>query len=205
VCETLCERVPETAPDPVPLSAETGTDGRDRFGRFVRSNAIGPRFTEGNAARLVHGLRSRDYRTRVLSEARAALAEKRTSIEADLGGADALSTVRRDAVERLLEADVMLQSVANGLLAKGLFTPRGKTRAAFGAFLQLLDRWQRLAVLVGLERRSKRVASLDDVARDILARRAERPAEASTASDDANVDPAVVDLPTSQPDATEGA
>jgi hypothetical protein len=111
----------------------------------------------------------------MLERARQSLAEKRRAIETDLGGASALSTVQRDAVERLIEVDLMAQSLAAELLVSGIFTHRGKVRSAFAAFLQLLDRWQRLAVLVGVERRAKPI----DLAH-LLSRR-QRPQDSSGA------------------------
>lgn len=90
-----------------PPSVAIPPAGRDAHGRFLKANGIGTatQFQDGNPSQWVHGLRSRAHRARVLTEARAALTEKRAAIITDLGGDAALSAVRRDAVERLCEID----------------------------------------------------------------------------------------------------
>lgn len=79
----------------------------------------------------------------------------RERLERDRGGADALSEVKRLAVGHLAEAELVLSHLGNDIARKGLMTPGGRMRPAFGAWCQALDRWQRLAGLVGLERVTK--------------------------------------------------
>ena len=122
-------------------------------------------WTSGNRASFKHGGRSAQVRGALLPEQAerfARLAERRQAIEQDLGGADALSQIGRDLVTRYLETSTIAEFLAGVLVANGPLTPRGRARSALNAFLQVLDRQHRLALALGLERRSKRLPSLHD-------------------------------------------
>ena len=57
----------------------------------------------------------------------------------------------------------ILRHLGENLMAEGALTAKGRRRAATSAYLAVLDRFLRLAQVVGLERRQKRVPSLSEV------------------------------------------
>ena len=142
--------------DQIPPSPEPPTPGRTSRGTFA----------PGNAHALRHGLYSRQMREALLpeqAEARAALAEQRKAIEDDLGGADALSALTRDLVGRYVELRLVCEFLAHQLATVGPLTGKGRQRAALTAYLAVVDRLNRLAVSLGLERKAKRVPTLAEV------------------------------------------
>jgi len=183
---------------------------RDGKGRFLKGNRSGATtlFQPGNLARVNHGFRMLDDSGKLPPEFQHLVADVSDFVAGclvDEGDPDvptrrrALLDYRARLHRRILQVDALIEG-------RGIADRRGKLRLAWLQRLEgLIATAQRLDMALGLERRSKRIASLDDVARDILARRAERPGEPSAASDDANPAPASIDVPTGQPDATEGA
>jgi hypothetical protein len=123
----------------------------------------------GNQAALTHGIRSEAVRRQLLEGPdAAALAEQRADVERDLGGD--LSRIQQDLVGRYVETSALCSWLAGHLTATGLQTPRGRMRAAFNAYLQVLDRQHRLALALGLERRARQVGIRERMA--IAARKA---------------------------------
>jgi len=134
-------------------SAEPASSGRDTRGRF----------TPGNLAALVHGVRSRQVQAAALpeqSEALAALVERRQSIERDLGGSDSLSVLTRDMVNRYLELSVVADYLGGRLVTEGPLTTKGRQRAALTAYLGVVDRQTKIATTLGLQRRLRSVADM---------------------------------------------
>ena len=132
--------------------ASVPASGRDPNGRFAA----------GNVAAMVHGGRSRQVRTAALpiqADVRATLASKRAAIASDLGGEGNLTQLQQDLINRYVETDAVADYLAGTLVTAGALTPRGRSRAALTAYLQVLDRQHRLAVALGLERRAKAVAT----------------------------------------------
>ena len=122
-----------------------------------------------NRGGLKHGGRSIRVKGALLreqAETLARLADRRYAIEQDLGGADALSEISRDLLARYVETSVVAEFLAGVLVGSGPLTPRGRTRSALSAYLQVIDRQHRLAGGLGLERRAKRVPSLAEVMAD---------------------------------------
>jgi len=138
------------------------------------------RFTSGNLASLKHGGKSIGVKLALMDAKRAALAERRAGILADLGGPENVSTIRADLVERYLELQVVGDWLGGNLLASGVLTSKGKTRAATTLFLSVVDRLERLGKTIGLDRR-ERDANLSIA--EILARRAAPPAPGGTTDD----------------------
>ena len=116
------------------------------------------RFAPANVAAMVHGGRSRQVRTAALptqADVRATLAAKRAAIASDLGGEGNLTQLQRDLIDRYVEVDTVADYLAGTLVATGALTPRGRSRAALTAYLQVLDRQHRLASALGLRRQAK--------------------------------------------------
>ena len=59
--------------------------------------------------------------------------------------------------------EVILAALGNELLDGGVLTGKGAMRAATTAYLQVLDRFVRVAGRVGLERKARKIPSLEDV------------------------------------------
>jgi hypothetical protein len=178
--ETLCqemwqsERESPSSSGEIATSGHSNADGRDTRGRFAPGNEVGVQFAPGNSngrqfepgnrAALRHGAYSERVQSASLPEqagVRAVLAEKRLAVIADLGGPGELSAVKADMVDRWVETGAIVDYLARRLVEQGPLTAKGRTRAALMAYLSTLDRHHRLAVALGLERRSKPVADLD--------------------------------------------
>jgi hypothetical protein len=83
----------------------------------------------------------------------------RDQVVADRGGADELTAVEAGYIRRLSELETVSRLLASDLAQRGLFTPRGRVRSTFGRWLESLDRWDRYAQRVGMDRRAQRVLS----------------------------------------------
>ena len=83
------------------------------------------------------------------------LREREREILADLGGDSEVPAVVRELVTRFVQASAISDSLAMNVVTQGVLTGKGRTRASVTTFLQVLDRLQRLASTIGLERRAK--------------------------------------------------
>jgi len=93
----------------------------------------------------------------------AQLDEKRAAIESDLGGAEALTELTRDLIARYVQLEMVASTLAANVVGAPL-TAKGARRAALAAFLAVTDPQQRLAMTLGLDRRSRPINPLDAVA-----------------------------------------
>lgn len=132
-------------------------------------DATSGRFVRGNTDALKHGAFSqqvRDALTPEQADVLAALAEKRAEIERDLGGSENLSVLARDLAGRYLELCTIADYLGGRLVTQGPLTPKGNQRAALTAYLGVVDRLQRLALALGIERRAKPIQSVADIMRE---------------------------------------
>lgn len=125
---------------------------RGEKGRFV-AGMPGPR--------LAHGLRSVTLTD--VPELAASHREKVAAIEADLGRD--LSTLKGAAVTEAARLMLIVDSLGDDLLARGVMTGKGRTRAALAAYGMALDRLHRLMTMLGVERVPAKAASLRDYAK----------------------------------------
>lgn len=152
---TLDERAARDSSDPwsailldSPSDASTATaSGRRADGKFGPSNTFS----------LKHGGR----RSLDRPEALIAIAGKRAELTAHLG--DAVSVVQQDIVTDYARTDVLIESVAANIEVGGIFTAKGRTRAAVTLLLSLMDRRLRLATTLGIEKKQREVNPLDAV------------------------------------------
>lgn len=140
------DRVTRTPSDECPASS------RSLSGRFVKGEP-GPN--------LRHGGRSILVRLEIIEARRAELEDHRAAIFADMGGRESVSRVKADPVERYLETSLIAEWLGGNLLADGVLTGKGRARAASTLYLQVLDRVARLAMALGLERRSRKIDLTD--------------------------------------------
>src|SRR5690349_1199796 len=114
----------------------------------------------GNTLALQHGGFSRQVEAGALpeqAEAVAAAAERRAAIVADLGGTDALSALALSQIDTFVRLEVVADFLWTRLQEAGPLTAKGRQRAALTAWLGVVDRLQRLANMLGLERKARRV------------------------------------------------
>jgi hypothetical protein len=83
----------------------------------------------------------------------------KAAIYADLGGEDELTTIAKSAVENLAQVKTLQNLFLAEIARRGIVTSKGKVRSVVEAFFKATDRHDRLARLVGLERRTKRVTA----------------------------------------------
>lgn len=116
------------------------------------------RFRPGNQAAVLHGayraaLRDGGLPAELLDE----MAGFRTSVVADLGGETELSAIAFGYVRRLVELETFARLFVADLEGRGLFTKRGRVRSSYGQLMATVDRWDRIATKLGLERRAKQL------------------------------------------------
>jgi hypothetical protein len=147
-----------------PEDQKPGSSGEESASTPDERDA-GGRFAAGNRAALQHGARAfSDHGESALTpELREQMAEFRDALVADQGGEGELTALRAGYVRRLVELETMSRLFSEDLRRKGLFTERGHTRAAFRAFLETIDRWDRIAQRLGIDRRAKPAPTLADI------------------------------------------
>ena len=140
-------RIPRTRPKVEPKGVQ-----RDALGRVGPGNAL---------ARKADGL-NRYAKTKELPEdIRLFVDTFSADVISDQGGASDLTAIRGGYVRRITDVEAMLQLAAKDIRTRGFFTVGGRTRTTVFTFMQLLDRWDRLAQRLGLDRRAKQVPSLE--------------------------------------------
>jgi hypothetical protein len=108
--------------------------------------------------RLQTGTRSRTVKT-LLAPARSEIEQQ---VLTDLGGdQDGLPTTLGRLVQVFSEVTLLRQVLFQRMEGQPL-TNKGKARAMFAAYLQLVDREHRLAQAIGLERRARKLPTLND-------------------------------------------
>lgn len=89
--------------------------------------------------------------------------ELRAGVTSDRGGAAELSTLELSYIEKLGDIDVTIRLLTHDIATNGLLTQGGRVRGVYDKLLAGLATFDRYAQRVGLERRAKRVPSLQEV------------------------------------------
>ncbi|MEO7190068.1 MAG: hypothetical protein ABI051_03330 [Vicinamibacterales bacterium] len=121
------------------------------------------RFGMGNGGALKTGLRSRQLID--APEVGQWHAEAVALITGDLGGSDELSHLSTATVREAARLEVILEALGQDLLVNGTLTAKGRQRAALTAYLGVLAQFARLTNQLGLSRKPKPVATLEQVMR----------------------------------------
>lgn len=87
----------------------------------------------------------------------------REQVIADRGGPDNFTAIEGGYVRRLGELEAVVRLLASDLATRGLTTPRGRVRGTFSRWLEALDRWDKFAQRVGVERKARPVSPFDAV------------------------------------------
>ena len=129
------------------------------------SSGRGPdgRFQKGNVEALKHGDRSMRVAAGLMptqAEAVAIVHDRISAIQNDLGGPDALSALMVGQVQRHARLELVEAHLWSNLERNGLTTGKGATRAAATLWLQVVDRLQKSATTLGLERRAKSIRDM---------------------------------------------
>jgi hypothetical protein len=144
----------------------------DGFVRDAKRNPTNGRVGLGNSlAAKPDGLNRFQKKRELPEEVRLFVDAFRADVESDQGGASELTAIRGGYVRRLTDVEAMLQLAAKDIRTRGFFTVGGRTRTTVFTFMQLLDRWDRLAQRLGLDRRTKPVTDIALALRDAEDRR----------------------------------
>jgi len=109
----------------------------------------------GNTLAMGPGLRSQQLMEQ--PDIRAWHLEETESITNDLGGPLELGALKRRATREAARVGLILDALGDGLLEDGPLTGKGKCRSATMVYLQVLDRYLKLATMLGLERKQRQV------------------------------------------------
>lgn len=117
---------------------------------------------------LKHGVRAFETRgdAALPGDVRNSVDDFRLQVMRDRGGPEDLSAVETGYIRRLGELETVARLLASDLASRGLFTPRGRVRGTFSRWLETLDRWDRYAQRVGLDRKPKRLETIDAIMRE---------------------------------------
>ena len=123
----------------------------------------------GNANARKHGVRSFEARGEAALPlvVRETVDSFRDQVTADLGGAANLTAVQGGYVRRLGELEAVVRLLAADLAQRGLTTPKGRVRGTFSRWLEALDRWDKFATRVGVERKARPVSPFEAVTRAV--------------------------------------
>jgi hypothetical protein len=112
----------------------------------------------GNVGALTHGGRRR----RALTERQARDTELYHQWARDLGGLDTLSTAQQEVLVGTVAAVLIRQTAERFLSSARLSLSSEKAQAALSTFFKADDSMRRGAALLGLQRKTKRVETLED-------------------------------------------
>jgi hypothetical protein len=143
------------------LNAKCGHENAAGADRCAKCGRLLP----GNLTRQTHGVVTLERRGdgALPPGARRARQERIERMLVDLGGEDGLSQLSLGLVERAAQLSVMLDVYEADFEARGMWTARGRQRTSVATYLSILDRYDKLAQRLGLERRSKHVGDTLDI------------------------------------------
>jgi hypothetical protein len=90
-----------------------------------------------------------------------ALRDRQAAILTDRGGPGSLTTLQQTAIARLTHVVLFIASWEDYFKRSDPYTRQGRVRTGYQAYLATLDRWVRLAQLVGMDRREKDISLHD--------------------------------------------
>jgi hypothetical protein len=154
---TAADREAASPPDQ-PIPANGNADGPKVCTKCQAENAATAdrcascqTWLKGNQAARKHGTFARHHPADVIMTADELL----EGLVADKGGAAEMSTLQRSLAAKLRDTDILLSLNKRTVIAEGVDAPAG--RKAHDRYLAALDRFVRLAAMLGLDREAKRV------------------------------------------------
>jgi hypothetical protein len=153
---------PRGTVEPIPELPATGQTpackcGAPFIGQRCRRGHQAPKALGAQGIRLVHGAYAESSLESL--SALGAIGEKRAALRVHFGGEP--SVLEEDLAADYARLDVLIETVSANVAHKGVITTRGRTRSTVTLLMQLMQQRQRLAALLGLQRREKEL-SLDD-------------------------------------------
>lgn len=121
-------------------------------------------FLAGNSARVTHGLYRYRQTAALPADLRVSVDEFRDALIADQGGLDELSAIRAGLCRVLVDCEVGRRLLMTEVVKKGIDSKPG--RAAYDRLLNTIDRWQRIAAMLGLSRRARPVSPSEALMRE---------------------------------------
>ena len=125
----------------------------------IQENGVnhGPdgRFVAGNQAARQTGL----YARQQPADVRTAADDLMRGIVSDLGGESELSTLQASYVRKVADIEITIRLLTSDIARHGLLTPGGGVRPVYDKLLAGLDRFDRFAQRLGLERKAKPIAA----------------------------------------------
>jgi hypothetical protein len=127
-----------------------------------KNQCVRGHFIVGSQQRLTHGARAfeRHGDAVVPADVRLSADDFLKGIIADKGGATNLSTLKREYAQRGRDLRVMLDLILQELVRNGLTTKGGRVRSAVSKYLEIFDRFDKVAQRLGLERDAREAMSL---------------------------------------------
>lgn len=119
-------------------------------------------FIAGNQAAFKHGVRAfeRHGDAVVPADVRLSADDMLKGIIADKGGAQNLTTLKRELAQQARNFRVMLDLILHDLVRNGVTTKGGRVRSAVSKYLEIFDRFDKVAQRLGLEREARDAMSL---------------------------------------------
>lgn len=170
MCETPCESLPNAAPGPVQKSAPGPAE---RPAAIACRCGAGPHPTHAHRCAKGHGLPRNALTLKHGAYASRELVALGHAVElaaadtflvgtiADRGGSE-MTTIERGYAGKLAELELSWRLLALDVRRHGILTPSGRPRGAYLLLLQTIDRWDRLAQRLGMGRRPKAIATIED-------------------------------------------
>lgn len=155
------ELVADTPAEPIPAN------GRETVAcaRCLTENPVGAQtctcgaFLPANQAARKTGI----YARQQPPDLRLTADELMNGIVSDLGGESELSTLQTAYVRKIADVEITIRLLTSDIAANGLLTPGGRVRDVYDKLLAGLGVFDRYAQRIGMERRAKRVPSLQEV------------------------------------------
>ena len=118
-------------------------------------------FIPGSQQRLTHGARAfeRHGDAVVPPDVRLTADDMLAGIIADKGGANNLTTLKREYAQQARHFRVMLDLILHDLVRNGVTTKGGRVRSAVSKYLEIFDRFDKVAQRLGLERDAREALS----------------------------------------------
>jgi hypothetical protein len=149
---------PQSSPPPTAVCS-CGTTERHASNADMCRNG---HFVRNNAARRIHGVRAFETNgdRAIPEDLRISADDMAARVIADKGGLENCSTLLREYIQQTRNIRVVLDLLSRDMVQHGLFTQKKRVRNVFQRWLETLDRFDRFATKVGLEREARQVASL---------------------------------------------
>ena len=128
------------------------------------------KFAPGNTEAMTHGGFSKQALAGALpsqAETAASVRGRVQEIVNDLGGRDEISTVLAGQVRQHGRLEMLEEHLWDQIERGGTTTAKGHTRACVTLWLKVIDRLQRSAMTLGIERKQRQVNPLDAVRRAV--------------------------------------